>query len=92
MSNDTDSVTILTHREICQRLEREIQLDGTLTQAAKVFGVSPATLSLILRSKRGVGPKILRKLGLRKRVQKVVTYEVLPKRHRSKALRALPER
>lgn len=81
-----------THQQICRRLEREIELDGTLTQAARVFGVSPATLSLILRSKRGIGPKILRKLGLRKRTVKTVTYEELPNRKRNGYLKELPER
>ena len=78
----------LTHQQLCRRLEREIELDGTLTQAAKVFGVSAAMLSLVLRSKRGIGPKMLKRLGLRKHVTKTVMYEELPKNRRS--LKELP--
>ena len=77
----------LTHRELCKRLERTIELNGTLTHAAKVFGVSPATLSLILREKRGIGPKILKRLGLKKHTERIVTYTEIPNSKVSKALR-----
>jgi hypothetical protein len=60
---------------VCRRLEREIELNGSLRRAAAVLKVSPQHLSAVLSGERGIGPRLLRPLKLRRKVTKVVTYE-----------------
>lgn len=62
--------------EIYRRLERRIQQAGSLTLAARVMGISPQLLSAVLGEKRDVGPKLLKALGIRRKVQRVITYEL----------------
>lgn len=65
----------MQHAEVCRRLEREIELNGSLRRAAAHLKVSPQYLSAALASERGIGPKLLKALKLRRKVTKVVTYE-----------------
>lgn len=63
--------------EIYRLLERKIAEAGTLTLAATVLGVSPQLLSAVLGQTRALGPKLLKKLGIRRTVKRVVSYELL---------------
>jgi hypothetical protein len=56
-------------------LEREIELQGSLRRAASSYRVSPQALSAVLAGERGIGPKFLKALKLRRKIVKVVTYE-----------------
>jgi hypothetical protein len=63
------------HAEVCRRIERTIELQGSLRRAAASFRISPQYLSAALAGERAIGPKLLRALKLRKKVVKVITYE-----------------
>jgi len=65
----------ITHAEVCRRLERDIELNGSLRRTAGFYKVSPQYLSAVLAGDRSIGPKLLRSLKLRRRIVKVVTYE-----------------
>jgi hypothetical protein len=65
----------LMHAEVCRRLEREIELNGSLRKAAVSLRVSPQLLSAVLSNDRSIGPKLLKSLKLRRKIIKVVTYE-----------------
>lgn len=65
----------MEHAEVLRRLEREIELTGSVRRVATLFQVSPSYISAVLNDARAVGPKLLKALGLRKRVMKTVTYE-----------------
>ena len=65
----------MMHAEVLRRLEREIELNGSLRRAAVSLNISPQYLSNIMADKRAIGPKLLKSLKLRRKVQKVVTYE-----------------
>ncbi len=65
----------MQHAELLRRLEREIELCGSLRRCAVALGVSPQYLSAVLTGERAVGPKLLRSLKLKRTVVKVVTYE-----------------
>lgn len=66
---------MIAHAEVCRRLEREIELQGSLRRAAAVLRVSPQYLSAVLAGDRAIGPKLLKPLKLRRTVVKTVTYE-----------------
>ncbi len=66
---------MIQHAEVCRRLEREIELNGSLRRAAAALRVSPQYLSAVLSGQRQIGPKLLRPLKLRRKVVKVITYE-----------------
>lgn len=68
-------MVVMQHAEICRRLEREIELSGSLRRAASVLRISPQYLSAVLGGERSIGPKLLRSLKLRRKIVKVVTYE-----------------
>lgn len=72
----------MEHAEVCRKLEREIELQGSLRRAALFLRVSPQYLSAVLDSKRAIGPKLLRALKLRRTVRKVYTYEPVKVRAR----------
>lgn len=72
----------MEHAEVCRRLERDIELNGSLRRCAKVFRVSPQYLSAVLSGERSIGPKLLRSLKLRRKIVKVITYEEV---HRARA-------
>lgn len=74
----------MEHAEVLRRLEREIELTGSVRRAATLFEVSPSYISAVLHDARAIGPKLLKALGLRRRVVKVVTYEEV-KRGRRRA-------
>lgn len=63
--------------EIFRILESRIQQAGTLTLAATNLGISPQLLSAVLNQQRQLGPRLLKALGIRRTVQKVVTYELV---------------
>ena len=63
-----------------RRLEREIELQGSLRRAAVTLKVSPQYLSAVLGSARAVGPKLLRVLKLKRKIVKTVTYESVKRR------------
>jgi hypothetical protein len=65
---------VIEHAEVCRRLEHEIELNGSLTRAARYLGISPQYLSAVLGGSRAIGPKLLRSMKLRRKVVKVVTY------------------
>jgi hypothetical protein len=69
--------TPIAETEILRNLERRIQEIGTLTAAAGILKVSPQLLSAVLSRKRGIGPALLRSLGIRRTVRRVVTYELV---------------
>lgn len=51
------------------------QIEATsLRQTAKKYGISSAYLSDIMLGKKAPGPKVLRALGIKRTVQKTVTY------------------
>jgi transcriptional regulator with XRE-family HTH domain len=52
------------------------QGERSLRQFAAELGVAPSYLSDVYRGRREPGPKILRLLGVRKRVTRSVEYEV----------------
>ena len=66
----------MQHAEVLRKLEREIDLNGSLRRAANTLQISPQYLSAVLSGDRSVGPKLLRALKLRRVVTKTVTYEV----------------
>lgn len=66
---------VIQHAEVLRRLEREIELTGSLRRTASNLRVSPQYLSAVLANARSVGPKLLRSLKLRRKITKVVTYE-----------------
>jgi hypothetical protein len=70
----------MEHAEVCRRIERTIELQGSLRRAAVLFKVSPQYLSAALAGDRSIGPKLLRALKLRRKVVKVVTYEEATRR------------
>ena len=49
--------------------------ESSLRQAAKKLGVSAPYLSDILLGHRAPGPKVLRKLGIKRTVERVVSYQ-----------------
>ena len=67
----------ITLEQICARLEREIELLGSLRNVARELGVSHPYLSRVLSGRRSPGPKLLHALNLRVRELKQVTYEPL---------------
>lgn len=67
----------ITHAEVCRRLERDIELQGSLRRAAVSLKVSPQYLSAVLGGGRSIGPKLLKVLKLRRRIVKTVTYETV---------------
>ena len=73
---------ILQHVDVLRRLERQIEVDGSLRRAAAALTISPQYLSAILAGDRLVGPKLLKALNLRRRIQKTVTYEEVARAHR----------
>lgn len=73
----------ITHQQVCQKIEREIELVGSLRKTATQLGVSAQYLGNVLAGNRGIGPKLLKALGLRRSVTKIVTYE--PRRVREAA-------
>ena len=70
----TGSTITLQHVDVLRRLERQIEVDGSLRGAARSLKISPQYLSAILGSTRLVGPKVLKVLGLRRRIQTPITY------------------
>jgi hypothetical protein len=64
----------MQHAEVIRTLEREIELNGSMRRTAEALRVSPQLLSSVLAGKRGVGPKLCRRLKLRRIVKKTVTY------------------
>lgn len=71
---------MMTHAEVCRRIERDIELQGSLRRAAVQYRVSPQYLSAVLAGGRSIGPKLLKTLKLRRKVVKTVTYEVVSRR------------
>ena len=67
--------SMLSHNDVLIRLEKEIHLSGGLRLAAQALGISPQLLSAVMKKDRAVGPKLLRKLKLRRHVTRVVQYE-----------------
>ena len=65
----------MLHAEVCRRLEREIELNGSLRRAAASLKISPQYLSAVLAGDRAIGPKLLKPLKLKRTIKKVVTYE-----------------
>ncbi len=57
-------------------LKRAVLKAGSQSAAAKALGIRPQHLCDLLASppRRPFGPKLLQKLGLRKRVERSVTY------------------
>lgn len=72
----------MQHVEVCRRVERIIELQGSLTKAAHSLNVSPQYLSAALLGQRSIGPKLLKALRLRRKVTKVVVYEEVRGRER----------
>lgn len=70
---------MLSHAQVCQRVEFKIQQDGSLRLAARAFRVSPQYLSAVLLGQRAIGPKLLKALKLKRKIQKTVTYEEAPR-------------
>lgn len=71
------AATPIGETEILRNLERRIQEVGTLTATAEILKVSPQLLSAVLARKRGIGPVLLRSLGIRRTVRRVVSYELV---------------
>lgn len=65
----------MQHAEVLRRIEREVELNGSLRRAAVMLSVSPQYLSAVLNDDRAIGPKLLKALKLRRRIVKTVTYE-----------------
>jgi hypothetical protein len=65
----------MLHAEVCRRLEREIELNGSLRRAAASLRISPQYLSAVLAGDRAIGPKLLKPLKLKRTIKKVITYE-----------------
>jgi hypothetical protein len=70
----------MQHAEVLRRLEREIELNGSLRRAAVTLGISPQYLSAILGGDRYIGPKLLRSMKLRRKVVKTFVYEEIGRR------------
>lgn len=70
-------VVLITHAEVCRRIERDIELQGSLRRAAAAMRVSPQYLSAVLAGNRSIGPKLLKQLKLRRKIVKTITYEPL---------------
>lgn len=65
----------MQHIEVLRRLEREIELNGSLRKAAAALAISPQYLSAVLAGHRAVGPRLLKVLKLRRKIEKTFTYE-----------------
>lgn len=63
--------------EIYRLLERKVLEAGTIKLAANVLNVSPQLLSMVLHQTRAIGPKLLKRLGIRRTVKRTVSYEIL---------------
>lgn len=72
----------MEHAEVLRRLEREVELVGSVRRVASVFKVSPSYISAVLNDERAVGPKLLKAMRLRRKVVKVVTYEEVARARR----------
>lgn len=59
--------------DVYRRLEREIELHGSLNRAARALGISPQLLSAVLSEQVSIGPTLLKALNLR------VTYAEVPR-------------
>jgi len=66
---------VIAHAEVLRRIEREIELNGSLRRAAIQFGVSPQYLSAVLADERSIGPKLLKSMKLKRKIVKTVTCE-----------------
>lgn len=64
----------MTRETLIRELKRR-QGEKTLRQFARELGVAPSYLSDIYRGRREPGPKILRPLGVRRRVELRIEYE-----------------
>jgi hypothetical protein len=65
----------MTHAEVIRRIEHEVALIGNRRLACRSFGITPQLLSMVLTGQRGIGPKFLKALRLRKAVTKTVEYK-----------------
>jgi hypothetical protein len=72
-------MAVMLHAEVCRRLERDIELNGSLRRAALNLRISPQYLSAVLCGDRSIGPKLLRSMRLKRRIVKTVTYEERPR-------------
>jgi len=57
-----------------ERLRRMVLEEGSLTKAAHEIGIAPAYLSLLVRGRREPGDKVLKFLGVKKIVHRIVRY------------------
>lgn len=65
----------VTRQEVQDHLMKYKSECGSLRQAAKLLGISAAYYCDILKRRRGLGPKILKALDLKKVVVVTVSYE-----------------
>ena len=64
----------MTHAEVLVKLRRRVKRCGSQSKAAAAIGVSPVFLSYVLRGMRMPGPRVLRFLGMQRKVRRDVNY------------------
>lgn len=70
------NVERLTRRQVIQRIRKVCAALATQADAAKALGVSAQYLNDVLAGRREPGPKILKKL----RIRKIIDYQPLSER------------
>lgn len=70
---------LLTHEQLCARIEREIELRGGLGRTARYLKVSRQLLGDMLRGDRSIGPKLQKALNVRRIISRDIFYEPIPK-------------
>jgi hypothetical protein len=65
----------ITHAEVQRRIQREVELCGSISLAARSWRITPQLLSYILSGQRSVGPKLLKALKLRRKRYVLYRYE-----------------
>ena len=65
----------ITHAEVVRRLQREVQLCGSIATTARAWKISPQLLSYVLLGERTIGPKLLKALRLRRKRFVIYRYE-----------------
>lgn len=57
---------MMTESDVAQIVEREIERAGGVRALSREWGVSPCMISDLRNGRRGPGPKVLKKLGMKK--------------------------
>lgn len=73
-----DVIPPLTEAAVLRRLQSEVEQCGNIARAADFLGITRQCLLMTLRGRRHVGPKLMKRLGLRRTRYVFYRYEDLP--------------